>query len=407
MKTLNLLKKILVLTCFSLALLSSLSAQEVEISLDVEEMDKLNQCSSANQYIGFYQFEKALSILEKCNKENRDNHKILSNIAYCHFKLGHYDESKRIYTQVLQQNAEDLNALTQLAIIYNKEQRYDKALETYEVLLQFDIENSFYNKQAGGLALRLGKTEIGLNYYKEAFKLNPKDVETAASLSNIYISLKKPQLAQNVINTTLPSAPQNTRLLRVQTRLHYIKEDFSAVSITGQKLLTLKDSSSYILRMTGMAHYHLDQYHEAILLLEALSKKEEEEHLVHYFLGVSYSKLKDFEMAQQQYQLAIKKGIAENIDDYYKKLGESQEAQGLLSKAIVSLKKAHQYSNEKLLLYKIATISEQYYKDKNIALRYYKKYLKSKDKEHPDHERFAAYKIKTIQGSMHMQRSKK
>ncbi len=369
-----------------------------------EEMKILDGCREAKKLITYYQFEKALLLLDACQELMPNDENVLSDIALCHFKLGRNIKAKTVYNRILELNPENLNALVQLATIYTREQRLETALETYNKLLELDNTNSYYYTKAALLQYNLNKHSEAIQLYEKALVLNPEDLETATSLSNLYIRLKQYELAEYRIEKSLLIDSLNLRLLRTKAKLFYIQDQYLKVLEIGEKLVAQADTTDFTRRIVGLAAYHEKNYPKVIEFFVPLLKQEEEEHLLHYYLGIAYQKMKQWAESEVSFKKAISAGIATHIDDYFKQLGYVYEQKNQLKDAIHHYKKAHYYSKESLLLYQLARTSETYYKDKKIALRYYKEFLKKDNKKYPDFREYAAYKVNELTEQLHMSR---
>ncbi len=75
-------------------------------------------------------------------------------------------------------------------------------------------------------------------------------------------------------------------------------------------------------------------------------------------------------------------------------------------KAIVAYKDAYKYSDDPILLYYLATITDLYYKDKTIAINYYKKYLKS-NHQHVEYKTYALHRSRYLKEQIHQSKNEK
>jgi tetratricopeptide (TPR) repeat protein len=141
------------------------------------------------------------------------------------------------------------------------------------------------------------------------------------------------------------------------------------------------DSTVYFLKLLGYSLVNLDKYEAAVeVLIPALSKVKDKE-IVHYYLAAAYNGLEDFLRAEEHYHLAIKAGISINIPVYYSNLASLFEDKKQYKKAIESYKKAYDFNPKPENLFHIAKNSDNYYRDKKICMRWYQKYLDTKDKK--------------------------
>ena len=74
-----------------------------------------------------------------------------------------------------------------------------------------------------------------------------------------------------------------------------------------------------------------------------------------------------------------------------------------LKEAIPHYKDAYKYGEDPVLLFYLARASDKYYEDKNVALRYYRKFIKSgfDNKEYKD---YSAQRVTALKEFLHQNR---
>ena len=90
--------------------------------------------------------------------------------------------------------------------------------------------------------------------------------------------------------------------------------------------------------------------------------------------------------------------MSDNLASYFTNLGAVFEEQGKFKESIQAYKLAYEESNDEILLYRLAKNYDVYYADKEIALKYYEKYLEKTDdslnKKYTDYAKKRASSIK-------------
>ena len=74
-----------------------------------------------------------------------------------------------------------------------------------------------------------------------------------------------------------------------------------------------------------------------------------------------------------------------------------------LKAAIPHYQDAYKYGEDPLVLFYLARASDNYYKDKNIAIRYYTKFIKS-NYDHAEYQKYAADRKRYLKELIHLQK---
>jgi tetratricopeptide (TPR) repeat protein len=302
-------------------------------------------------------------------------------MAFCYYQLGNYKDAKIFFNHVLKLDTINASAINYLGLISEKEYDFSKAQNYYEQLIQIDSTNSYYFKQNAFMAVRTGRPLWAVYYFEKARKINRFDIVTLFELSKLYLQLKDLAQAEEILNWALQVDSTNIKILQSTAQLKYDLKNFEATSQFVQRMMEYGDSTVYFLKLLGYSLVNLDKYEAAVeVLIPALSKVKDKE-IVHYYLAAAYNGLEDFLRAEEHYHLAIKAGISINIPVYYSNLASLFEDKKQYKKAIESYKKAYDFNPKPENLFHIAKNSDNYYRDKKICMRWYQKYLDTKDKK--------------------------
>ena len=159
------------------------------------------------------------------------------------------------------------------------------------------------------------------------------------------------------------------------------------------------DVPEYYIKMLGYAYLQIDSADQAIYWLERLVHSEQKE-FVHYYLAIAYEQKGDPQASLFHYQKAINKSVSENIDRYYAEAAKVYESQGDLSKAIAYYRKALDYNKMPKYYYELGVLSDTWFRDKNMALTYFNKYLESAD-DNPAFRAYAERRARDLQEFLH------
>jgi tetratricopeptide (TPR) repeat protein len=337
------------------------------------------QYLQANDLIASFQFEQAQKILSECYVRDPKNIDYLSKIAYCNFQMGRYPDAKMFYRQVLVEDSVNTNALSTLGTIYEREQNYRNAETCYLKLLEIDTTNSYYYKRNGYTAMRLGKTIEGIEFFLLGHQVNEADIEIINQLCQIYLSFEELGFVEQMLGKGLALDPQNIKLLQNKSRLHQKKKEHALVVESIEKTMIQGDTSDYYQMMLGVAYLQIDSIDLAILNLEHIVQREKASEYTHHYLGLAYRVKEDIPKSIEHLEKAIELGTSPKMPDFHADLASIHESHNEISSAIKNYKAAVDYGNVPEHLFHLARLSDKYYKDKSIALKHYRNYLKTGD----------------------------
>ncbi len=384
---------------FTILIFKQVSCQPVSASSDT-----IDNCRAGNEFFNNYQFDRAVEMLSLCYQSDVKNIDCLKKIAHCNYKLGRLKEAKSNYFKILEYDSANLTAINQLGVIYSKESLYNKSIEQYEILIAIDSTNSFYHKQIGILSLKLGNIKNSIQYFEKALNINPQDIMVIAELSSIYQKLNQYTKADSLIAKGLILDSTNVKLLLTQSKIAYKQKKYETViNAISQILKFQNDTSIYMMKLLGISHFHLNDYKNTIMLMEKVIKNKQGSEVIHYYLGLAYRANGDFEKSVYHFEQAIDKGITDNISSYYTNLAVTYEEMKNFKESIKAYQTAYKSSKNKILLYHLARNYDAYYKDKEIALRYYEKYVTMNDTDNIEFKDYSKHRISELKEIIHFE----
>ncbi len=337
------------------------------------------QYLQANDLIASFQFDDAQKLLSECYIQDPDNVDYLSKIAYCNFQMGRYPDAKMFYRKVLNLDSLNTNALSSLGTIYEREQNYRNAEVCYLRLLEIDTTNSYYYKRNGYTALRLGKTMEGISFFLKGHAVNEADIEIIDQLSQLYLSFEEFGYVDEMLRKGLDLDPQNIKLLQNKSRLHQKRQEHEMVVESIEKTMAQGDTSDYYQMMLGVAYLQIDSVDLAIKNLEHIVDRGKDSEYTHHYLGLAYMVKDSIDRCIEHFQLAIEKGISPKMSDFHADMATVLEKENKLPLALDHYRSAVEFGDNPEHLFHLARLSDKYYKDKSIALKHYRAYLRTGD----------------------------
>ena len=101
----------------------------------------------------------------------------------------------------------------------------------------------------------------------------------------------------------------------------------------------------------------------------------------YYYTAMSYKALRNQATAVIYFYKAMKEAISGNVDSYYSEMGDSYDKLHKLRKSVIAYQKSLMYDIKPITYYALANLYDFELKNKFLAIRYYKKYLKSNPSE--------------------------
>jgi tetratricopeptide (TPR) repeat protein len=338
-----------------------------------------NEISSVNELMQKGRYAQALSILEKLNIGDSTQLEILQKQAFCNFKLGRLGQAKKLYYSALVKNSELSEILLQIATIGEKENNYLEAFKSYQKLNQLDSTNTFYWKELARISSRMELSKDAISYLKKAVSLDENDIESIASLANLYLNIPQDDLAKPLINRGFNLDSSSIKIRYLRSRLFYRGSDFKGVRKDILFVMSLGDSTAYYQRLLGTAYYYLDSIPQSITTFKRLITVGEDTENVR--AGLAFSLLKSTENnqdilfeANQNFNEAIDLGTSDRISDYEIGIADINDKNGDFDYAIKRLQKIINYRPK--AVFRIAEIYEKKKNDKEMALIFYQEYIR-------------------------------
>ncbi|SMC50352.1 tetratricopeptide repeat protein [Pedobacter africanus] len=329
-------------------------------------------------YYQSQQYGEAAAYLKGIYKEDTEDTKELSQLAYVNLMAGRLTEAEIHYLKLYSKLPKNVSVLFNLANLSIRRGNDEKAKGYYKEILKIDSTSFNAYKQLAALSSE-GNPEEKMAYLISANRLNQTEGDVAFDLCEIYFRMKRVTDAKKVLDPALKADSLNLRLLKMKMPIDMSMLNYKASIQTGQQLLSYGDSSSFVLNNLAKSYYLMLDYPNALKYFLIAEEKSDGNETLFYNIGLSYRGIKDYKNAIPYLQKAIKEGISPGIASYYGLLGDSYEMTSKNDAANTAYKKGLQFENNGTLLYNIALLHETRLNDKKNAINYYEQYLKTID----------------------------
>jgi tetratricopeptide (TPR) repeat protein len=336
---------------------------------------------SVNELMQKGQYAQALVELEKLNIEDSTQIDVLQKQALCNLKLGRIAQARKLYQSLLLKNPDSVENLLQIATIYEKEYNLSEAFKVYQKLNSLDSLNTFYWKELARVSIRMERAKDAISNLKKAVSIDDKDLESLASLSNLYLNKGDEDLAEPLIKKAFELDSSSIRIRHLRSRLSYISSDFQGVMKDILFTMSLGDSTAYYQRFLGTAYYYLDSLPKSIATFKRLINVGEKTENVYAGLAFSQLKLANNEElmalneANNNFSEAVDLGTSDRLSDYEIGMADVQDKLGYTDNAIRLFTKLLQTRPK--AVFRLGEIYEKKKQDKDMAILYYQEYIKA------------------------------
>lgn len=383
------MRKILIILPFIFYFLSA--------QAQVEDQYRKAKAHYANQ-----EYTKALLIWEQCVKLDSANFYCQEQAGLSAVRLGMMAKAKRYFHAIENDSAYYKTAHINLASIYEQQENIPKAIRYNSSLKDSFPENFIYYRKLGALYSKAQFPTDAFTNYAKSLKINPNDLVSIKALSGLFMSNAQYSEADSLLKIGILLDEENLSLKLLLARNYYIQKMYDSTAVVMQSLIGKIDFTNYYNRIMGYSLLQIDSTDKAIFYLQKSLVDESSPEFAHYYLANAYEIKKDFETSIFHYEEAIIAGTSNGLHTYHRNLARILKESKQLKEAIENYKWAIKYRSDPLLVLYLAQASDDYYKDKSIAINFYRQYVRSTD-ENEAYKRYAKDRIQYLKEIQHLQ----
>jgi tetratricopeptide (TPR) repeat protein len=322
-----------------------------------------------------YYFQLALE-----GDSTNKSYKMALGMAY--HSIGRTREAITLFEEIIMEDPLDRKSRLDLATLYMIRKEYMKSLALYQHLLEDDSLNYFLYKQAGICFLETGQQDSALSYFERAFSLNPADVYLTRQIANIYLNKDQQDMALSMIQKGIVHDTTHPDLLSLRGYIWYLNSN-SSLAVKDLGAAASRDNSSvFTYKYLGLALLQEKHFDEARIALLNAHKLDSLDITILFYLG-SACRFSNFQNEAIQYYLKAIKLLESSLGVMKNAHIELAEIYTDLDQFDIALE-AYQVSlsydaRDNLIFYKMAQVYDYYLNRKEIAIKYYEKYLAGKN----------------------------
>lgn len=356
------------------------------------------------QYLETYDYKKAVESFYFCQREVNHEPTYHYYLANAYEQLGNIQDARIFYHKAWTLDSLNVKYIMALGKIEFKRHDYVEARSYFARLIEIDSTNSFYYKQLGKACYYDNDMICAIASLGRTLQYNDRDLEALRLLADIYYNLEEYDFALEYLERGLFIDPKNPLFLRFKLKIEVKQEYYDEALVTTDRLFSIPDSSNSVMKYYGIALTKTGRHHEAIPILRKLANGNGVDEGIHYFLSEAYGAEDSIDQCIMHLEMAMYRfGIGPMVWRYCQKLSSHFEKKGDLRLALDYMEKSSELKSSPILLFHFARLSDEYYRDKRIALNRYENYLASEDSLYRN---YAESRVMRIKEYLHQSKGK-
>jgi len=332
------------------------------------------------------------------------NIECLRILATASNKSGDLANAKKYLHILEQKDSTNTDVYVQLAGIYEQQMQFAKAIKYYTIINKMLPDNPLYFRKNANLYKGYGDKIEAFRLYAKANELNPRDVIALSGLADLALANDQPTLADSLIHEALHLDSMHIGMNYLLAKSKYKQKQFDEVIKVFHRIRGQVDLNSYYNKMLGYAYLQVDSLDLAIGKLQLALVDDEDSEKLHYYLATAYEKQENIDGALEHFDKAVKYAVSPDLDLYHRNVARLANKEKKYKKAIDAYQDAYKYGKDPVVLYYLATASDNYYKDKSIAIRYYNRYIKS-NHGYTEYVDYAKKRVRYLKEQKHLSKS--
>ncbi|MEO8582370.1 MAG: tetratricopeptide repeat protein [Flavitalea sp.] len=321
------------------------------------------------------QYDEALRYIKGAEVKDSNNIQVLGYIGYAHFLNDQFDKAREYYERILASDSNNVSAIQYLAIINNNK---DPATAKPYVnrLIEIQPEKSAHYRTMGDLLRKTNQKDSALNFYSQAYSLDPNDNKNAASLAEILIEYKCYKEADSVLKLSLAIDSLFVPSLKLKIRSAYESKDYQNVIVAGETLIRQDELSVTYLTQLALSHYNLKRYNDCIRVCEFMLENGFTIESIYYYEAKSYANLKQFDKSNELLDICLSTAISNTAEIYFYNRAQNFESLKKYKDAVLQYDTAFYLFKNPLMLYNCGRLYTSKLKNTVAAKIYFLKYLR-------------------------------
>jgi tetratricopeptide (TPR) repeat protein len=324
-----------------------------------------------------HKYQEALPYLENLYMQDSSNVERITDLANCYLLLGNFKSAQRLYKKALSQIPGNNYVIQQLANSYFQLDDFEESKKYY--LSAYTIDSTFYlARQLGKCYENLDMIDTAIYYYKISLATNPFDFESTYRLANLYKLGAEYSEGIILTDTFLQQDSTNFKILRLSGFLHFLNKSYDISVKRFENCIAIGDVSEFVIKYLGYSYFKTNEFELAKDYLERAYLKDTLNADLCYTLGLScdYSVYKKLGIYYLNKTIELVTPTPDFLSQVYQDLATANTGYYKYNDALDAYLTAYELTpNDTLLIFKIARHYDNWLKDKKTALIYYQKFM--------------------------------
>ncbi len=311
------------------------------------------------------------------------------------------------FQRVLDARPTDRAARQALAEAHRHARNWHEAKQQYTQLVRRDSSNGKWWARLASCEVELGEIGSAIQHFSRAHELLPHSADVALTLSRFYRATMQHDAARQVVDTTLSHRPGDSRLWRRRADLAFERKNNDRARRAYERAIATGDSSATAYRRIGLIDVRRQQYERALSALHRSLRRDSIHTRTTLYLGLSYLKLDSLQRASTYLQRTIDREAQGPITKAFVKRGALHDRRGDVRASVRAYKTALRLQPERTdVHFHLATVYDEYYREKQTAARYYRRFLRASDSTQTSLRAYARDRLETLRTTLHMQENR-
>ena len=206
-------------------------------------------------------YKEAIDVLRKFPYDNENNNSILFSLAECYAEINKEKKAISILNKMEKENGISEKLLLMKVGLYKESKKFDKGYNELLKLMDFVPESPQYQIIMAEYLNDFDKTEEAVKYYESAYKLDTTSLFAITNLADYYTGKKDSVLGFYYLNRAL-SLPQIDLEHKISAVLYYLNSD-AEMEKHQDKILDL---------IKSLRKYYPDNYNVKTVLYDFYNK---------------------------------------------------------------------------------------------------------------------------------------
>lgn len=355
--------------------------------------DTFTQTFDPNKVTSFFQdqqYEEAIDYLQPLAANDSNNIQLLAYLAYAYNVSENTNAAAQYYARILGIDSTNVSANHNLANLYMQRRESDAEL-LISRLIRLQPQRSLHYRNKGQLLDRRKEKDSAAQYFEKAFHLDPQDLRNISAFADILIDTGNYVKADSILSAGLQLDSMYIPFLITSIRSAYETDKYEQVIIYGRRLMAQQDVTIKPLTQLILAYYHLQKYSECIEICEYLRQQEIETEAVKYYEAKAWAKMGKYERSNELLHECLASAISERAELYYYALADNYEETGSYTRAISIYDTAYYLFKAPLVKYNVGRIYQTKLKNRELADKYFQRYLFLADTSKADEKKIYEY----------------